>query len=86
MNNPSIIKEIRKYREEHARRFGFDLGRIVEDAQQTENKLRAEGWNVVTLKATRQKPEKVLLCRESDAEYSGGENNCKNKSAQVAED
>ena len=69
MNNPSIIEEIRKYREEHARKFGFDLGRIVEDAQQTEGTLRDEGWNVVTLKAIKRHPLEIAMCRENEGKY-----------------
>ncbi len=53
MNNTSIIDEIRGYRENHARTFGFDLDRIVEDTRRAEERLRSEGWNVVRLKATR---------------------------------
>lgn len=30
MNDP-IVDEVRKYRDEHARRFDYDLGRICED-------------------------------------------------------
>jgi hypothetical protein len=51
MNSSPTIDEICAYREEHARSFGFDLKRIVEDAQSSEQKLREEGWTVVSEKA-----------------------------------
>ena len=70
MNNPSIIEEIRHYREEHARKFDFDIARIVEDAQQVEGKLRNEGWNVVTLKAAKRKTANLSTCHEISGEYS----------------
>lgn len=69
MHNPPIIEEIRNYREEHARKFAFDLGRIVEDAQRMEEGLRKEGWNVVTLKAIKHQPLDIAVCRENEGEY-----------------
>lgn len=65
MNNPSMIDEIRDYREQHVRKFGFDLERIVEDTQRTEEKLREEGWDVVTLKAAKCQSAEIAVCRES---------------------
>ncbi|VGO12316.1 hypothetical protein PDESU_00867 [Pontiella desulfatans] len=39
MNDP-IVEEVRKYRDEHARKFNYDLDAIVEDliSRQKENK------------------------------------------------
>ena len=56
MNKSPIIDEIRAYREEHARSCGFDLERIVEDTRRVEQKLREEGWTLVTEKAEKKPP------------------------------
>ncbi len=44
MNTDSLVDEIRKYREEHARSCNYDLKCIVEDIQRGEQRLREEGW------------------------------------------
>jgi hypothetical protein len=36
MWNDPIVEEIRKYRKEHAEKFGFDLDRIFEDFKRAE--------------------------------------------------
>ena len=49
-----VVAEIRRERDEHARAFGFDLDRIVEDLQRLE---LDEGGEVVT--RSPRKPETV---------------------------
>ena len=51
MKNP-IITEIRRYREQRAAKFGFDVKRIMEDVRRRE---RASGRKVVTLAPRRVK-------------------------------
>ena len=41
-----IVEEIRRVRDEHAARFGYDLDKIVQDLKVLE---RQSGWTVVSL-------------------------------------
>jgi hypothetical protein len=52
MRNP-IVEEIRRIRQEHARKFHFDLDAIFEDLK---DKERKSGRKTVTLKPRRPKP------------------------------
>lgn len=54
MRNP-IVEEIRRIREEHAKKFGFDLDRIFEDLKRSERKSNRK---VVSLQP---RPPKPLL-------------------------
>ncbi len=49
MGNP-IVEEVRKVRQEHAARFGFDLERIYRDLKERE---RQSGRRYVTLEPKR---------------------------------
>lgn len=42
MNEDPIVAEIRKYRAEHAEKFGHDLGRICEALREAEAKSTRE--------------------------------------------
>ena len=43
----SIIKEVRRVREQHAASMSYDLDRIYDDLKAGERKHAAEGWAVV---------------------------------------
>jgi hypothetical protein len=43
-----IIDEIRRYRDEHARKCGYDIHKIFEELRQGTEKLKAEGWEFVS--------------------------------------
>jgi len=47
MNN-EIIDEIRRFRDEHARQCGYDIHKVFEDIREGTEKLKAEGWKVVS--------------------------------------
>ncbi len=53
MPGDPIVEEVRKYREEYAARFGFDLGAIFEDIKRRE---RESGRTFVN-RTRRRKPE-----------------------------
>ncbi|MGI8967067.1 MAG: hypothetical protein ACR2H1_13405 [Limisphaerales bacterium] len=44
MKQDPIISEIREVREAHAAKFNYDLDAIFADIQQSEKKLKSEGW------------------------------------------
>ncbi len=46
MKRDSIVEEVRKYREENAAKFGFDVRKIAEDARTREGQ---DGHRVVDL-------------------------------------
>ncbi len=43
-----ILAEIHQYRAAHAARFNYDLSAIIEDDRRATEKLKAEGWPVVS--------------------------------------
>jgi hypothetical protein len=43
-----ILDEIHRYREEHARECGYDIHKIFQIAREETEKLKAEGWKVVS--------------------------------------
>ena len=47
MKENEILDEIHRYREEHARAFGYDIHKIFADIRRNTERLKAEGWNVV---------------------------------------
>ena len=51
-----IVEEVRRIREEHAARFGYDLKAIYEDLKETE---RRSGRKTVSLPPKRLKDEQV---------------------------
>ena len=51
MNKNEIISEVRKTREQHAKRFRYNLEEIVADIQKGEEKLIEEGWKIISKKA-----------------------------------
>ncbi len=59
----AIVEEVRKIREEHAARFGYDLRAIYDDLKETE---RRSGRKVVSL------PPKRLQERQAELASSGG--------------
>lgn len=48
MKENEILDEIHRYREEHARAFGYDIHKIFADIRRNTERLKAEGWNVVS--------------------------------------
>ena len=51
-----IVAEVRKHREEHAAKFGFDIGAIAEDAKKRE---REGGRKLVSFVREGRKPGKA---------------------------
>ncbi len=43
----SIIREVRKIRDEHAASLGYDLDRIYADLKARQHKHSSEGWEIV---------------------------------------
>lgn len=48
MLNDPIISEVRKAREDHAAKFGYDLRAIYLDIKQKEMASKKAGWKVVS--------------------------------------
>ena len=49
MNKDPIVEEVRKYREENAAKFGFDVRKVAEDAlkrQATNGHLVVDLWRI----------------------------------------
>ena len=44
-----IVEEIRRFREEHAARFNYDVNAIFDDIKRSEKSLKEGGWTFVTL-------------------------------------
>ncbi len=42
-----IIEEVRRVRDEHAKRFNYDLDAIVADIQRHQVALKKQGWKFV---------------------------------------
>jgi hypothetical protein len=45
MREDSIVEEVRKFRDEHAAKFGYDIRAIAEDARKRQQQ---SGWKVVS--------------------------------------
>ena len=43
-----IVREVREIREAYARRFNYDLDAIHRDLVEQQEKLKAEGWRMVS--------------------------------------
>ena len=48
MNENEILDEIRRGREEHARECGYDVHVMFEQMRAETERLKAEGWRVVS--------------------------------------
>ncbi len=47
MKTDPILRAIRAIRDAHAKAFGYDLARMVEDHQRYANELKKQGWQFV---------------------------------------
>ena len=48
MKYNEILEELYRQREEHARECGYDIHKIFQQAREATEKLKAEGWKVVS--------------------------------------
>ncbi len=48
MKYNEILEEIYRIREEHARECGYDIHKMFEQLREDTERLRAEGWQVVS--------------------------------------
>ena len=48
MKYNEILDEIHRIREEHARECGYDLHKMFEQLREDTERLKAEGWQVVS--------------------------------------
>jgi len=48
MKENEILDEIHRFRAEHARECGYDLHKIFQQIRDGTEKLKAEGWQVVS--------------------------------------
>ena len=48
MKYNEILEEIHRIREEHARECGFDIHRIFEQLRKGTERLKADGWQIVS--------------------------------------
>jgi len=44
MKNESVLDEIRRIRDEHAKEFNYDLDAIFADVKRHEREMKKEGW------------------------------------------
>ena len=51
MKNESILDEIRRIRDEHAKEFNYDLKAIFADIKRHERVMKKDGWKFVKSKA-----------------------------------
>ena len=47
MTENTILKEIRKTRDEHAKQHGYSVHKIFEQLRLDTEKLKSEGWQVI---------------------------------------
>jgi len=47
MNENTILMEIRKTRDEHAKKHGYSVHKIFEQLRLDTEKLKSEGWQVI---------------------------------------
>ena len=47
MTENTILKEIRKTRDEHAKEHGYSVHKIFEQLRLETEKLKSEGWQVI---------------------------------------
>ncbi len=50
MKNESILEEIRRIRDEHAKEFNYDLDAIFADIKRHEREMKKSGWKFKTPK------------------------------------
>ena len=48
MNEDEFVSEVRRMREQHTKKFGYNLDRIAADIRKGEESLRNDGWTLVT--------------------------------------
>ncbi|MEO5804465.1 MAG: hypothetical protein ABIR24_13145 [Verrucomicrobiota bacterium] len=48
MKENEILEEIHRFRAEHARECGYDIHKIFRQIREGTEKLKAEGWKVVS--------------------------------------
>ena len=48
MKENEILEEIHRFRAEHARECGYDIHKIFQQIREGTEKLKAEGWKVVS--------------------------------------
>ena len=51
MKNESILDEIRRIRDEHAKEFNYDLKAIFADIKRHEREMKKDGWKFAKPKA-----------------------------------
>ena len=47
MKNESVLDEIRRIRDEHAKEFNYDLDAIFADIKRHEREMKKDGWKFV---------------------------------------
>ena len=59
MKTESILDEIRRIRDEHAKQFNYDLDAIWADHRRHAAELKKQGWKFVKLPRRRRAPAKL---------------------------
>lgn len=59
MKTDPILDEIRRYRDEHAKRFNYDLDAIFADHRRHAAELKKQGWKFVKLPRRRRPTAKA---------------------------
>jgi hypothetical protein len=59
MKTDSILDEIRRLRDEHAKKFNYDLNAICEDHRLRTAELKKQGWKFVKLPRRRRATAKA---------------------------
>ncbi|MBF0414138.1 MAG: hypothetical protein HQK70_15715 [Desulfamplus sp.] len=57
----SIIKEVRRIRQQHAASMDYDLDRIFADLMARQNRHAAQGWKIISVPANWQSEDKISL-------------------------
>ncbi len=58
MKNESVLDEIRRIRDEHAKEFNYDLDAIFADIKRHEREMKKQGWKFATPNQQRRAPKK----------------------------
>jgi hypothetical protein len=58
MKTESVLDEIRRTRDEHAKEFNYDLDAIFADIKRRELEMKKQGWKFATPKLQRRAPAK----------------------------
>ncbi len=59
MKTDPILNEIRRFRDEHAKKFNYDLNAICEDHRRHAAELKKQGWKFVKLPRRRRPTAKA---------------------------